>query len=196
MNIQTFVGKAVEPHIPDLARLRMTVFRAFPYLYEGSAAYEEDYLATYAASPESLFVLAIDAGMVVGASTGMPMADETDAVKAPFIASGRNPSEIFYFGESVLLDPYRGRGIGVRFFEERETHARRLGRFTTMAFCAVERPADHPARPQGYQPLHAFWRKRGFTHHPDLVARFGWTDLGDSEETEKPLSFWLKDLAP
>lgn len=196
MNIQTFVGKAVTPHIPDLARLRMTVFRAFPYLYDGSAAYEADYLATYAASADSLFVLAIDGGEIVGASTGMPMADETDAVKAPFIAAGLEPARIFYFGESVLLDRHRGQGIGVRFFEEREAHARRLGRFSTMAFCAVERPDDHPARPEGYQPLHAFWRRRGFTHHPELVARFSWTDLGDHKETEKPLSFWLKDIAP
>ncbi len=196
MNIQTFVGKDVTPHIPDLARLRMTVFRDFPYLYEGTAAYEERYLATYAASPGSLFVLASDGETVIGASTGMPMAEETDAVKAPFLEAGYDPRRIFYFGESVLLREWRGQGIGVRFFEAREAHARRLGGISTLAFCAVERDADHPARPAGYEPLHTFWRKRGFHPRPDLVARFRWTDIGAAEETEKPLSFWLKDIAP
>ena len=195
MNIQTFVGSAISPYIPDLARLRMQVFRAFPYLYDGDEAYEARYLATYAASPDSLFVLCLDGDRIVGASTGMPMRDETAAVKAPFLASGRDPDRIFYFGESVLLDAYRGRGVGVRFFEEREAHARRLGGLAVMAFCAVERPADHPSRPAGYQPLHAFWRKRGFTPHPELVAHFAWKDIGDTTETEKPLSFWLKDIA-
>lgn len=196
MNIQTFCGAAIAPHVADLARLRMTVFASFPYLYQGSEAYEADYLATYSASPESLFVLAIDDGAIVGASTGMPMADETDAVKQPFLAAGHDPARIFYFGESVLLPAYRGRGLGVRFFEEREAYARRLQRFDTMAFCAVDRPADHPARPADYQPLHAFWQKRGFRHHPELIAEFSWTDIGDSKETAKPLSFWLKDIRP
>lgn len=195
MNIQTFVGKDIAPCIPHLARLRMTVFRAFPYLYEGSADYEETYLATYATSPDSVFVLAFEGGEIVGASTGLPMADETDEVKAPFRASGRDPAGIFYFGESVLLESYRGRGIGVRFFEEREAHARRLGRFSTLAFCAVERPPHHPARPADYVPLHAFWGRRGFVHHPELVAEFRWRDIGDAQETGKPLSFWLKDLS-
>ena len=66
-------GQAVTPHIADLARLRTTVFRAFPYLYEGSEDYEASYLATYAQSPESLFVLVLDGERIVGASTGVPM---------------------------------------------------------------------------------------------------------------------------
>lgn len=194
MQIKIVHGNAVAPHIPDLARLRIEVFRAFPYLYEGSEDYEAAYLATYAASPESLFVLALDDGRIVGASTGVPMADETEAFKAPFAKAGLDPETIFYFGESVLLAAYRGRGLGVRFFEEREAYARRLGRFDWCAFCAVERPADHPLRPAGYVPLDDFWGKRGYVHRPDLSTTFSWRDVGEAEETEKPMSFWLKRM--
>jgi GNAT superfamily N-acetyltransferase len=42
-------------------------------------------------------------------------------------------SRIFYFGESVLLSQYRGQGVGVRFFEEREKAARDHG-YSQTAF--------------------------------------------------------------
>lgn len=53
-------GSAITPFLDDLARLRSVVFRAWPYLYDGDPAYERDYLAAYAASPDSVFVLARD----------------------------------------------------------------------------------------------------------------------------------------
>lgn len=194
LEIQTFSGADAASRLADLARLRITVFRDFPYLYDGDLAYEEGYLATYMKSQGSIFVLALDGTDVVGASTGTPMVTETAEVQAPFMAAGRDPAAYFYFGESVLLPAYRGRGIGVAFFEEREAQARRLGlRHTT--FCAVQRPLDHPRRPADYQPLDAFWTKRGYRHHPELRTTFTWRDLDETAESAKPLSFWIKDLS-
>ena len=195
LDIQVLTGQAIAPFIDDLARLRVTVFRAFPYLYEGSPAYEERYIATYSRSPDSVFVLAIDDGRVVGAATGMPMADETEEVRAPFVAAGRRPEDIFYYGESVLLPDYRGQGVGVRFFKERERRARSLGRFSHAAFCAVERPHDHEARPEGYVPLDEFWRRRGFEPASGMKTAFTWRDVGDEAESTKPMAFWIKRLA-
>ncbi|NVK40603.1 MAG: GNAT family N-acetyltransferase [Oceanospirillaceae bacterium] len=194
MQIKTLCGEAIAPYIDDLARLRIEVFRAFPYLYDGDLEYERGYLSTYARSPESLFVLALDGDRVVGAATGVPMADETEEFKRPFVAAGWNPDEIFYFGESVLLPEYRGRGLGVRFFEERENYARGLGRFSHCAFCAVERPPDHPLRPRDYVPLNDFWTNRGYQHQPALRTEYRWKDVGETEESAKPMSFWLRAL--
>lgn len=194
MHIVVRQGPEIGPHIDDLARLRIEVFRAFPYLYEGSLDYEQNYLVTYASSPESLFVLAFDGESVVGVSTGMPMDHETEAFRKPFVEGGWDPARIFYFAESVLLPSYRGQGIGVRFFEEREAYARRLGRFDHCCFCAVERPADHPLRPADYVPLNAFWSKRGYVHQPQLRTEFSWRDIGENEESAKPMSFWMKEL--
>lgn len=196
MHIRLLQGAVIAPHIDDLARLRLTVFREFPYLYDGSLEYEARYLATYAESPESLFVLAQDGERVVGASTGLPMADETEEFQRPFREKGWDPQRVFYFGESVLLPEYRGSGLGVRFFAEREAYARRLGRFDHCAFCAVERPADHPRRPPGYQPLNEFWARRGYRHHPELRTEYHWRDLDEQSESAKPMSFWLKELTP
>ncbi|WP_044873654.1 hypothetical protein [Pseudomonas sp. LFM046] len=196
MHIRLLQGAAIAPHIDDLARLRLTVFREFPYLYDGTLEYEARYLTTYAESPESLFVLALDGERVVGASTGLPMADETEEFQRPFRERGWDPERIFYFGESVLQAEYRGAGLGVLFFAEREAYARRLGRFDHCAFCAVERPDDHPRRPIGYQPLNAFWARRGYRHHPELRTEYHWRDLDEDTESAKPMSFWLKELNP
>ncbi|AZN70959.1 N-acetyltransferase [Georhizobium profundi] len=194
MRLELLRGSAIGPHVADLARLRTTVFRAFPYLYEGSDAYEERYLATYARSADSVFVLAFDGERVVGAATGMPMADETNEVRAPFLDAGWDVDRIFYYGESVLLPDYRGQGIGVRFFEEREAHATGLGRFDWTVFCGVIRPEDHPNRPADYVPLDDFWCRRGYAPLTGLETAFSWRDIGDDAETAKPMRFWGKRI--
>jgi len=194
MEFRILSGDAIAPYIDNLAELRIRVFHEYPYLYEGTLAYEQQYLKTYASSAESLFVLAIDKGIVVGAATGIPMADETSEFKQPFIDQGIDPEKVFYFGESVLLPEYRGQGIGVRFFEERENYARSLKRFERCCFCAIERPDDHPLRPAGYTPLNQFWNNRGYRHHPELRTEYVWQEIGESEESAKPMSFWIKAI--
>jgi GNAT superfamily N-acetyltransferase len=138
-----------------------------------------------------LIVVVFDGDRVVGASTAIPMEHETDEIKATFLAHGYDPTRLFYFGESVLLKPYRGRGIGMRFFEEREGRARELGRFDYTCFCAVERPADHPPH---YVPLDAFWKRRGYAKHPELCTTLSWRDLDEATESPKPMVFWMKEL--
>ncbi|MDH4442794.1 MAG: GNAT family N-acetyltransferase [Rhizobium sp.] len=193
LTLRSFSGRDAIPHFDDLARLRIAVFRDFPYLYDGDSDYERHYMETYARSEGSLFVLVFDGETIVGASTGTPMTAETDEVTAPFLAAGHDPAQFFYFGESVLLPAYRGQGIGVGFFDRREAQAKKLGlRFA--AFCAVERPLDHKRRPADYQPLDAFWAKRGYTRHPELHTTFSWRDLDEAAESPKPLTFWIRDL--
>ena len=194
LHLQRLSGAAINAWLPELARLRIQVFREFPYLYDGSAAYEEKYLKTYVDAPDSVMVLVRDSERVVGASSGLPLEAETpDAIK-PFVAQGYDLRRIFYYGESVLLPEYRGRGLGRRFFEEREAHARGLGCFHIACFCAIERPADHPRRPAGYTPLDAFWNRRGFVRHPELGTTYSYRDLDEDQESPKPMVFWLKQL--
>ncbi len=191
MRVATLTGAAITPHLPALARLRITVFRDWPYIYDGDAAYEENYLQIYAASPRAAIVFAFDGEQIIGASTCLPLADETANIRAPF---AENAEKIFYFGESVLLKDYRGLGLGVKFFESREAHARSFGDYESAAFCAVQRPENHPLRPPGFVPLDTFWRHRGYTRQPHLQCKMSWLDLNETEETEKPLIFWTKNL--
>lgn len=193
IRVARLTGADLADALPDVARLRIEVFRAFPYLYDGDPAYEEDYLKVYRDSDAAIVVGAFDGARLVGAATGTPMEDHADEFGAALSGTGLDLKSIFYCAESVLLPDYRGQGIGHRFFDMREDHARSLGR-THSAFCGVLRPADHPLRPEGYRSLDGFWRKRGYTPVEGAVAQFRWKDIDRTEETDHPLQFWMRAL--
>ncbi|TYT25446.1 GNAT family N-acetyltransferase [Luteimonas viscosa] len=191
--IEVVGGAGATRYLDDVAALRMTVFREWPYLYDGDPVYERDYLAAYAGSPRSVFVLALDGARVVGAATGIPLADDAPAFQAPFIAQGLDAGEVFYFGESVLLPAYRGRGIGHAFFDGREAHARALGGFAWTAFAAVDRDPGDPRRPKTHRGNESFWSGRGYVRRPGLTMRMAWRELGNGDR-DHPLTFWMRPL--
>jgi GNAT superfamily N-acetyltransferase len=140
-----------------------------------------------------LFVLAYDESQVIGASTGLPLADEGMEFQKPFLQQGMPIDSVFYFGESVLLPEYRGRGIGHAFFDHREAHARSLGSIRWTSFCAVDRAEDDPRRPPGYRTNDAFWRKRGYQRRSGMTMQLPWEEAGRGELVH-PLTFWLREL--
>ena len=93
-------------------RLRIEVFRAWPYLYDGDLDYERSYLQSYRDSAGALVVGAFDGDTLIGASTGAPLVDHADDFAAAFEGTGLDLSDIFYCAESVLLPVYRGQGVG------------------------------------------------------------------------------------
>jgi predicted amidohydrolase/GNAT superfamily N-acetyltransferase len=192
LTIKTLTGAEILPYLADLARLRISVFAEFPYLYEGNEAYEINYLKTFIQSKNSVLVLVLDGEKVVGASTGLPISEETDNIQQPFLQKSQDVSKIFYFSESVLESAYRNRGLGVAFFQEREKWAKSLD-YETCVFCSVVRSENHPLRPLNYQTLDGFWRKRGFIEMPDMTCFMDWKDKNEPEETTKSLNFWIKN---
>lgn len=193
IRIETLTGGALAERLDALARLRITVFQAFPYLYDGNADYERAYLRAYADSRDAVVIGAFDGDALVGAATAAPMEDHAAEFAVPFASRGHALSDILYFGESVLLPRYRGRGIGHAFFDGREAHARTLGRHHAV-FCAVIRPGDHPMRPVDYMPLDPFWRARGYEPVDGALAELAWKDLDQPAETAKPMQVWMKAL--
>lgn len=193
MRIETLTGTAIEAVLDDLARLRIEVFRAFPYLYDGDMDNERSYMRSYIDAKQAVLVGAFDGDTLVGAATGTPLADHADDFAAPFEGFPIAMEDIFYCAESVLMPGYRGRGIGHAFFDAREAHARQIGA-THSAFCSVIRPNDHPLKPSDYTALDPFWRKRGYAPLPGVKARFDWKDIDQSEKTTKELQFWKREL--
>lgn len=180
----------------SLAALRIKVFHDYPYLYDGNLAYEENYLKSY--QHDEAIVVAVydkkDVGdYLVGAATGSPMHLHAAEFAEPFKAQGYDIDSLYYCGESVLLSDYRGQGIGHLFFDEREKKAKSLGK-TWICFCSVMREDNHPLKPTGYRSLNGFWQKRGYKPLADVIARFSWKDVRQSQETEKSLQFWIKKL--
>jgi GNAT superfamily N-acetyltransferase len=191
--VRALSGAELQGALGDLAALRIAVFAAFPYLYQGSADYERAYLAEFTASSDAVLVAAFDGARIVGAATASPLAAQDDYIREPFVRRGIDPATVFYFGESVLLPEYRGQGIGHMFFDHREAAARAWGA-SLASFCAVVRPPDHPARPAGYVPLDAFWAKRGYAPVPGLTGEFTWREHGEAGESPKPMQYWMRAL--
>jgi GNAT superfamily N-acetyltransferase len=191
-HIDELDGAELDPWLDGLGELRIRVFREYPYLYDGTLEYERAYLQTYRDARDARVVLVTDgSGAVVAATTCVPLVHEGPEFQAPFLATGIDPATVLYLGESIALPAWRGKGLGEEFFVRREAHARRLG-LTTAAFCAVDRPADHPLRPADYRPLDSFWQSRGYVKRPGMRAVFRWKEICEAEESPKTLTFWLK----
>lgn len=192
VTVRPLTGAEIAAALDDLAALRIAVFAAWPYLYDGDLAYEADYLREFAAAPGSVLVAAFDGARVVGAATASPMAAQKAEFRAPFEARGIATDRLFYFGESVLLPGWRGQGIGHAFFDHREAQARACGA-SAATFAAVIRPGDHPARSADYEPLDGFWQKRGYAPVPGFVTQLAWKEHGEAEESPKPMQYWMRE---
>ncbi len=194
ITVERLTGTEMTAALPALAQLRIAVFHDWPYLYDGTLEYEEQYLRDFARSDGAVIVTARDGDLIVGVATGAPMMHHAAEFAEPFKQAGYDISKLFYFGESVLSSAYRGRGFGHRFFDEREAHTRAIGGFTHTAFCGVVRPDVHPLKPANYFALDPFWTKRGYRKLDGMIAHFAWKDRGEDEKTDKPMQFWIRPL--
>lgn len=194
IDVRSMTGDDILTVLPDLARLRIAVFRDWPYLYDGTLEYEEQYLDKLAKAKGAVCVIARDGDLIVGASTAAPMVEHADEFGEPFTKAGFDISKIFYCGESVLLKSHRGHGLGHIFFEKREEQAYKLGGFTHSTFCRVIRPDDHALKPADYIPLDTFWSKRGYAPVEGLTATYSWKDIDQKDETVHHMQFWMKQL--
>lgn len=193
LKILRLKGHDILSYIPELAKLRIEIFKSYPYLYDGDLDYEHNYLDTYVKCKESIMVIILDQDKVVGASSAIPLEFETIEFQKPFLENGINIKDVFYFGESVLQIAYRGRGIYRHLFKEREAAAIEYGS-KLAAFAAIERPLNDPKRPKGYVPLNSVWERFGYEKHPELCMYYEWKEIGEVRQTPKPLIFWLKQL--
>jgi hypothetical protein len=110
--VRALTDSEIASAIDDLARLRIAVFASWPYLYEGDLAYEARYLREFVAAQDAVLVAAYEGPRIVGVATASPMSAQSGAIRQPLERAGLDTSRLFYFGESVLLKSYRGRGSG------------------------------------------------------------------------------------
>ena len=119
LTVRTLAGDELRGALGDLARLRIAVFAAYPYLYHGSEAYERDYLAEFTAAPDAVLIAAFDGARIVGAATASPLAGQDDYIREPFGRAGID-------GRSCCTPDLAGEPAGNLGLERR--HIDRLGR--------------------------------------------------------------------
>ncbi|MFC6591250.1 GNAT family N-acetyltransferase [Deinococcus lacus] len=183
-------GPELEAALPEVARLRLTLFREFPYLYEGTPESESEYLRTYAQAAGAWLLLARDQGRVVGVCTAVPLSQEPPELQAPWRAAGLDPAQVLYLGEALIEPGYQGSGLGAQFLEAAEAYAAALG-LSLVAAAMVQRPADHPKRPSGWRSPRHLLERRGYRERPELDAQLTWQELGEPQATPKPMRFWV-----
>lgn len=194
MEIRSYTGQQVKDHIPEIARMRIEILREYPFLYEGDVEYEKRYLNKFASMKDAITILVFDNGSLVGAATGFPFIYDAENLQQALHSAGFDPKEFYCFGESILKREYRGQGIGSKFVELREAYAKELGVYTGLCFYTSARPDNDPKRPENYRSLSPFWRKNGFTKHPEIIGTIPYKELGEPEETPKEMVFWIKSL--
>ncbi len=189
----TFTGAAIGRALADFQRLHVAVFRDWPYLLDGDPG-ATPYITSYIHKPRAALFLCQAGDQPVGLATCLPLDEESANVQAPFIARGLDVRRFFYFGEGLLRREWRGKGLGKRLFELRESHARAVSTADYSVFCSVRRPAEHPLRPADAQTNDAFWRRRGYQPMEGMSCTMTWRDRGALAETPHTLDFWIHSL--
>ena len=149
VRVASLTGKDIAPALPALARLRIAVFRDWPYLYDGSLAYEEKYLAKLAAAEGAIVVAAYDGEDIVGCATAAPMTEVEAQFAEPFRQRGMDIARIFYCGESVLLPAFRGPRPGPRLLRPPRGAGAPAGAFRPRRLLRGGAPRGSSAAPQG-----------------------------------------------
>jgi hypothetical protein len=194
IHIRPFTGEKIKIYLHSLAKLMAEVFKEYPYLKEASSVQQTEYIKRVASYKEAIAVLIFDNTTLVGASLGLPLIGECKEIQQPFLDRNMNVNEIFFFSASLLLKPYRRRGIGHHFFDVREAHVLHHKKFSHISFCLPQIQEEDPSRPEDYLSLEDFWRKRSYVHHPEMQCILPWTPINPEAPPEKQMTFWLKTI--
>ena len=182
----------ISNYIKEIARLRIEIFREYPYLYAGDYEYENEYLQRYLKAKNAMVLLAFSKSQIIGATTCLPICEEEKEFLDPVLKNGFDINKVFYFGESLVQKEFRGQGIGKAFFKKREEHALEcIPNLEYTCFCAVVRE-NHRLKPNGYTPLTQFWNKQGYKENAQVYASYSWKDIDKKFDDKKQLNFWFK----
>jgi GNAT superfamily N-acetyltransferase len=194
IHVRSFNGTGLKPYLHSVAKLRMEVFKEYPYFEEPNLDRETQFLKKIFLNKESIGVLIFDNTTLVGMSLGYPLTIEEPSLHHPFKKRQLDIEAYFFFEDSALLKAYRGRGIGHHFFDAREAHVAHYKKFKHICFCFPDSLEVDPQRPKDFIPLHDFWRKRGYAQHPEMKCTLSWKAIGEARPTEKQMVYWIKDL--
>lgn len=192
--IEALKGHQILPYLDAFGKLRITIFREYPYLYDSDPEVEKNYLKNYAQNKESLFILAKNQDKLIGCLSSIPFKGIAHESWAKPLQSHLPIASIFYLGDMLVLKEHRNRGIGTKMYNRFEEEVRKMHKFTQIAFIEVIRPNDDPKRPKHYHTLDPFWEKKGYIKHPELTSCISYKEIGESTETEHAFHFQIKTL--
>ena len=194
LQYKIYKGSEIAELTDTLYHLSNIIFREYPYLYEPDLEKEGNYMERYVKMKSSFVMMIYDGNALVGAATAGSLAEECDHIRISYEDAGYDLEKTFYYGEAMLLPTHRGTGFYKTIMEERRKAALNWGA-TKGTFISVNRPDDHPLKPQGYTSLKSIWNRYGFFECPNFKKDVLWKDVDLPEPTLKSLTAWVKDIS-
>lgn len=192
VHMKVLRGKEIVPFVEDITELCLMGYREYPYLYEGTASEYGPFIQNYADSPNGIVCLLFDGDRPIGVATGLPMAEMRERFQAPFKHTEVDLFSLFYLGELIVSKEYRKRGYASQLCFELERCAKETGRYSKMCFCTIKEPENHSLRPIDYKSVQDGWR--GYAKHEEILFFCHWLCVGETEESDHPMVYWIKDL--
>lgn len=193
LTIKAFSGEDARLYWQQIAKLRIEMFKEFPYLYEGTYEYEKEYLETYFKSKNSVILLVFDADDLVGFSNAIPLVEEMKEIQEPFLRMGIDIGAHLYVGEVMIQPPYRGRGLLRKFFEYHDASAVKQN-CSKIVLMTVNRSDDHPCRPKNYNSPDPIWEHFGYHRLPEMDISMVWKQVDTHKDEVNRLALWQKHI--
>lgn len=198
IKIKAYFGKDIIQWIDQMAELRLSEFKEFPYLYSGSMAIEKNYLSCYAKEEHGLFLIAFDNEDIVGIASGIPLVKSSEVVPGALEIFHKNKIDTeyyYYFGEFIVRPEYRNKGIFSKLFFDECEIVKKLG-YKSACLMTVDREYNHPQKPINYRNADEIWMEFGFAktnykltqQWPTIMAN------GEIHDIKHSLTFWIKDI--
>jgi GNAT superfamily N-acetyltransferase len=196
IHMKVLQGEVINSIVKEITDLSLIIYREYPYLYEGT---EEEYLPLiqhYVQSENGIACLLFDQEKPIGVAIGMPMSAMRENYKQPILNYFKkiDVDSMFYLGEFLLLEEYRGKGLGKKMYNEFERLVKEKGSFETICFCKISEFDSHPLMPANYRALDDFWNKLGFEKQEDLNFSVFWCNVSEIEDSSHKLIYWMKFL--
>lgn len=184
IRIEIFQGKEIESHTNEVVELCHMIYQEAPYYYNGDDAEYEEYLKSYSEAPHAITCLVFDHNKPIGLAIGLPLANTRDPYKVPLLESGYTLKDLFYIGEFGLSPEYLHQGIEEQMYQKIESFSQQQG-FTRLCVWEITNAKLNIEE--------SFWKKVGFTLHPELNFSLSWTNIGDTDSTPHIALYWLKE---
>lgn len=198
LRIDIYVGADSLEFIETVSKVRIDVFKDYPYLYEGDLEYEKKYVQGYTADSKAMIAIARIDGKIAGVSTGIPLISDSEIVadaKKVFAKDQVDIGDYYYYGEIIVLPEFRGKSIASRLYAEQDAVVKTWG-FKHVCILTVVREQDHPLKPENYKSPDSMWKHLGFFRN-NLTVEYHWPTIQIDKtvrDVNNTLEFWTKSL--
>ena len=198
VTVEIYVGKDSADYIEAVSRLRIQIFKEYPYLYEGELDYERRYMQGYTSDDKAMIAIARVDGILAGVSTGIPLVSDSEIVsdaKKVFSQENIDIGDFYYYGEVIVLPEFRGQGITTKLYSSQNDLIKTWG-FKHVCILTVLIYEHHPLKPLTYRSPDGMWQHLGFFRNK-LSVDYHWPTIqpdSSVKDVSNTLEFWTMPL--